>query len=137
MTVACAGCKCGAVEVEISAPVEVAVNCHCTMCRSINGSAFSTYAPLASSTVRVVKGSESLSSYQVTSGARKHWCQSCGTPLFNTNAKYPDRTMFYYGALGDHVVLAPRANIYCSSKLPWVDSLQQIKSYDEARSTPA
>jgi hypothetical protein len=137
VTVASAGCKCGAIEIEISAPVEVAVNCHCAMCRSINGSAFSTYAPLASSAVHAVKGSGNLSSYQVTSGARKHWCQSCGTPLFNTNTKYPDRTMIYYGALREHATVVPRVNIYCSSRLPWVNSLQQLKSYDEARTTPA
>jgi hypothetical protein len=128
-----AGCHCGAIELEISAPIVVAVNCHCGMCRSMNGSAFSTYAPLESAAVRVASGQELLVEYQVTPGARKHWCRVCGSPLFNTNAKYPGLTMVYFGALRDHTAVAPRANIHCSSKVPWVDSLAQLNSYDESR----
>jgi hypothetical protein len=130
-----ASCRCGAVELEISGPITMAVNCHCNLCRSMNGSAFSTYAPLESTMVRLTRGQEVLAGYQVTSGARKHWCRECGTPLFNTNVIYPDRTMVYYGALRNQPAVAPRVNIYCANKLPWVDSLATLRSFDEARTS--
>jgi hypothetical protein len=36
-------CNCGAVRYTTNGEVQIIVNCHCNMCRSINGAAFSTY----------------------------------------------------------------------------------------------
>jgi hypothetical protein len=134
---ATASCKCGAVELDIGAAPTVAVNCHCHLCRSINGTAFSTYVPVQSSEVRVAKGGDNLGRYGVTDHAVKHWCRTCGTPLFNTNTIYPGMAMVYLGALRSQHSLAPRANIFCSSKLEWVDTISQLKSYPEARDARA
>jgi hypothetical protein len=78
-----AGCRCGAVLPELSAPLAVAENRHCGMCPNMSSSAFSTYGPLESATVRGAIRQELLAEYQVTPGARRHRCRVCGSPLFN------------------------------------------------------
>lgn len=134
---ATAACQCGAVELSITPPPAAAVNCHCNMCRGINGSAYTTYAPVQSSTVDIGKGQEHIAQYQITVNAAKHWCRLCGTPLFNTNLLYPGMTMVYLGALKGHELPEPRANIYCSSKLSWVDSIATLKNFSDSRRAPA
>jgi hypothetical protein len=128
-----AQCKCGAIELRISAPAVAAVNCHCNLCRGMNGGAFSTYVPVSSAELHFAKGREMLVTFPATPRVQKHWCGICGTPLFNTNTLYPDKAMVYLGALQDHPAIPAKANIYCSSKLPWVDSVRDLKSYAEAR----
>ena len=78
-----------------------------------------------------------MASYQVTPNAVKHWCKLCGTPLFNTNQIYPGMMMVYLGSILGCEALVPRANIYCSSKLEWVDSVATLKSYAESRQARA
>ena len=133
MTESIAGCRCGAVELVITVPVTVLGVQRGDWVPGMNGGAFSTYAPLSRDAVRVSRGQDVLVSYAVTPRATKHWCGACGTPLFNRNVKYPDLTMVYYGALHDAESVTPRANIYCTSKLAWVDSIATLKSYDETR----
>ena len=128
-----AACKCGSVQISVSSPVTKAVNCHCSMCREINGGAFTTYAPVPLADISVVAGNENLATYQVTSNAQKNWCRKCGTPLFNTNKLYPGFAMLYLGAVRNHTGIAPTANVYCSSKLPWIDTLSALKTFDGPR----
>ncbi|MGH2509418.1 MAG: GFA family protein, partial [Ktedonobacteraceae bacterium] len=57
-------CACGNVTYRCNDPVQV-VNCHCTLCRSINGSAFSTYVVAKADTVEI-SGQNHLETYAVT-----------------------------------------------------------------------
>jgi hypothetical protein len=128
-----ASCKCGSVEIRVAVFPTVSVNCHCQMCRKMNGAAFSTYVPVLTSDTSVSRGGDLIGSYPVTARASKHWCQTCGTPLFNTNSLYPGMSMLYLGALPEFNAIAPRANIFCSSKLAWVDTITHLTNYAEAR----
>ncbi len=126
-------CHCGAVHYRISGAVKGVVNCHCNSCRQRSGAAYSTYCVVAEGDFQVVQGEEQLSAYQVTELSRKHFCAACGTPLYNTSDRYPGLRMAYYGTLTDHAALVPVVNIYCESKLAWVDGVVGLKSYDRSR----
>ncbi|MDE2346116.1 MAG: GFA family protein [Gammaproteobacteria bacterium] len=123
-------CRCGAVEYRATGGIKGLVNCHCELCRSINGSAFSSYVVVALEGLSVGKGRERVSRYQVTDGAVKHYCSTCGTPLFNTNpVRYPGLAMLYLGAVRNHPVLAAPINIYSESKLSWVDAIAEAQNF--------
>jgi hypothetical protein len=79
-TNAVVSCRCGAVLISLTESLALAVNCHCELCRSINGAAFTTYVPVKASTVQITQGRQSVSMYRVTPGAERHWCRDCGTP---------------------------------------------------------
>jgi len=125
-------CKCGSIQFTTSNSLQL-VNCHCTLCRSINGTAFTSYVVTQLAELKLQSGEERLSAYSATNNAIKHFCSICGTPIYNSNAtKYPGLAMVYLGTLTDHVEMQPGLNIYCSSKLGWVDAVSSIHSFDEA-----
>ena len=120
-------CACGAVEYRLHSKILNVVNCHCNMCRKHNGSSFSTYAVLPYKSFEVTKGSEFIKTYIAGTG-QKRFCEQCGTPLFNTNEKYPGACMIFYGTLNSVAHLTPKVNVWCESKLAWLDKLPAISS---------
>lgn len=125
-------CYCGAVQYQITRPIALVVNCHCQACRARTGAAYSTYAVVAQQALNITQGAECIGAYEVAGEGTKHFCVRCGTPLYNQNARYPGRLMVYYGTLATHAGLTPAVNIYCESKLPWVDAVASFKSFDQA-----
>lgn len=125
-------CKCGAVTYSSDAPLRL-VNCHCNLCRSINGSAFSTYFVTPLAALKVVGDTTQLAEFSVSDHGIKHFCRRCGTPLYNTNsAKYPQLAMIYFGTAADHQSHEAEVNVFCSSKLDWVDDIAELHSFPEA-----
>ena len=126
MTGLVASCSCGAVRLAAEADARRIVNCHCNMCRRMNGSAFSSYVVIPHKTLSV-DGSEHVATYEVGSGALKHYCSKCGTPLFNVVARYPGACMIYLGAIEPVPAGVPSLNVYCDSMLSWVERLASIQ----------
>jgi hypothetical protein len=114
------GCACGQVLYEVcSTPLQV-VACHCRLCRSMNGAPFSAYAVVRQKDFRLTAGE--VSSYQATERTTKHFCRACGTPIFNSNPTiYKGLTMVYVGTTEDPQRHVPVMNIFCESKLEWVE----------------
>lgn len=78
-------CHCGAVRIEVDAPLEKLLACNCSTCRRFG--AIHWYVP--SSKVRLMEQREALSTYvwrAVHEG--HHFCRTCGTSLMRTG--YPD-----------------------------------------------
>ena len=84
------------------------------MCRSINGASFSTYAALSFHSLDITQGNEAIHEYALGTGI-KRFCKQCGTPLFNTNDKYPGACMIYIGTLNSIDDLNPGVNVWCDS----------------------
>lgn len=127
------GCHCGTVNYRITGTVKGVVNCHCNACRKMSGAAYSTYCVVAEDDFRLTKGAEQLAVYQVSENTRKHFCAACGTHVYNTNNRYPGLRMMPYGTLAGHANLAPAANIYCESKLAWVDGIAGLRNFERSR----
>lgn len=117
-------CKCGQVHYVIDGPIRKVVNCHCTICRTMNGGAYSTYVVIMEKDLTIRAGHESLGAYNVVGTAIKRFCVECGTPLYNVNPdRYPGAAMVYLGTLDDHKGLLPEVNIYRENQLLWVDMI--------------
>lgn len=123
-------CGCGGVEYTVNSKILNIVNCHCNMCRNHNGSSFSTYAVAPSKSLEIIIGKELINQY-AAGDALKHFCSNCGTPLFNTNQKYPGACMLFSGTLSNVESLVPKINVWCESKLAWVDNLTEIASFSQ------
>ena len=125
-------CICGQVKYSVSGPVLQVVACHCTLCRRMSGSAFSSYVVVKEQDFSVDHGKEGLTSYEVTDRTTRHFCAKCGTPVFNLNpTMYAGLAMLYLGTLEGHEDNAPRINIFCESKLPSVTTNEQSKSFPQ------
>ena len=131
MTSLAGQCRCGLVHYENCGKIVTMVNCHCNLCRAMNGSAFSSYVVVMRGNLSVT-GEENLRAYPVTQRSTKSFCGVCGTPLFNLNPSlYPGFAMLYFGTLADNAALLPGINTYCDDKLAWVDSIAQASSFGQ------
>lgn len=125
-------CKCGEVRYVIDGPIRRVVNCHCTLCRAMNGGAYSSYAVILEKDLSIRAGGESLGAYNVVGTAVKRFCLKCGTPLYNVNpSRYPGAAMVYLGTLDGHERLNPEVNIYCANQLPWVNAIRDAENVAE------
>ena len=59
-------CICGQVKYSVSGLVLQVVACHCTLCRRMSGSAYSSYVVVKEQDFSVDHGKEGLTSYEVT-----------------------------------------------------------------------
>ncbi|MFK5927324.1 MAG: GFA family protein [Desulfuromusa sp.] len=124
-------CTCGAVQYEITKRSRLIVNCHCTICRKANGSAFSTYASVLESSFSIIKGADSIQNYALGEKGEKNFCGICGSPIFNKNNKYPGFHMVHYGSLNIPNNIEPSVNVFFGNKLPWVCSIEQLNSFEQ------
>lgn len=85
----------------------------------MSGAPFSVYVVVREKDFRLTAGE--TSGYRATDRTTKHFCASCGTPVFNANpATYKGLAMLYLGTTEHPESYEPRMNIFCESKLEWV-----------------
>jgi len=123
-------CFCKAVQYHITSAISMAVNCHCNNCKKISGAAFASMAVVRERHLEIVSGEGCLATYQLSENLTKHFCNRCGTPIFNRNSRYPGRCMVALGSLDDPRVVIPSVNVHCENRLDWVildDKLQNFK----------
>ena len=123
-------CNCQAVKFRVAGDIKRIVNCHCNLCRKMNGAAFSTYVAVLKADFKLITGE--LSFFDVTENARKHFCGKCGTPIFNSNPKYAGLNILHLGSLDSLDSLKPEVNIYDESKVGWLDSLPDLLTFEKS-----
>lgn len=129
-------CHCALIKFRVDRDkIKSIVNCHCNFCRSMNGAAFSTYATVAEDGFTIICGDEKLKLYQVSANTQKCFCINCGTPIYNINPKYKGLKILHFGTVipPDLKDFVPKVNLYCESKLEWVDYLNSIESWPQNR----
>jgi len=125
-------CACGAIHYRITTRIRQAVNCHCSMCRRHNGAAFSSYAVVPEKFFEIDDAEGKLANYPFSERVHKHFCSTCGTPIYNTNSRYAKYLMVFLATLDEPQQIVPNANIFCSNRLDWTGAVDAIDSYPEA-----
>jgi len=122
-------CNCGDVGYSAGNAVNAVVNCHCNLCRKMNGSTFSTYVVVPDEEFEPIRGE--LNSVKVSHNATKSFCSRCGTPIYNKNPKFGGLKILYLGSIDSEVSSQAQFNIYCESRLSWVMQRASIRSFDQ------
>ena len=123
-------CYCDQVTYELESEPTLIVNCHCDFCRSHSGSAFSSYVMYPLSSFKLITGERNIAEYTMERGT-KHFCNNCGTPIYNIVKKNPEGCMIYLGTLENLDKFTPRRNIWCENKLEWVFNISSIRSLEQ------
>ena len=123
-------CLCRAVKYNLNGPIKAVANCHCNTCKKITGGVFGTIAVIGEQELEIIEGQDILTSYQVSEKAIKHFCRTCGTPVFVSHTKYPGHCMLHVGSLDDPGLATPAINIFCESMLPWVNGIAELQCFD-------
>lgn len=123
-------CTCGGVHFVLDGEPHLTINCHCTICRKANGSAFSTYAIFSREDLRITEGAGDIQSAPVGMKATKHFCRNCGTPLYELHQDAIETCMVFLGAIDTGGALVPIANTFCQTSLPWAFALDKLIKHE-------
>lgn len=126
-------CSCNSINFEIDAAAIVKiVNCHCNLCRKMNGSVFSSYVAIKENGYDLINGHDNIASHKRSQNATKSFCRTCGTPIYNSNpTQYPDLKILYLGVLENAGQFNIDANIFCDSRLTWIKGITKIPSFKQ------
>ena len=120
-------CLCGAVEYQFTAPFQMMIHCHCSMCRKHHGAAFATFVAAPYSAFRWIHGEDAIEKYKSSEhGARSH-CRQCGSvgPTLLPESGF---ALAPAGNLDGDPGIRPQAHMFVGSKSGWYaigDSLPQ------------
>ena len=104
--------------------------CHCLECRRATGSAFNTSLVVRATDFRIASGEDVLSFHESSAGNLRHFCSSCGSPIFKRFPLPPEILTVRAGTLTSDPGVRPLAHIWVSEKAPWhqiADGLPQHK----------
>ncbi|MEH6550042.1 MAG: GFA family protein [Pseudomonadales bacterium] len=114
-------CHCGTVRWEARLPHKVALNCHCNMCRSLNGADYSSWVIVPSNHFKQLCGLDSVTSYKASENFTKSFCSKCGSTISCiNNDKFPDHIYFAKGNITSKYSLPPEIQVYTKDKADWV-----------------
>jgi hypothetical protein len=114
------GCLCGAVRITISAPPIITRVCWCRLCQALGGGSATVNVCFPADAVQV---EGVMTDYPCTaeSGSRmhRHFCPTCGAPLFSAAESRPHLTFLRAGALDDPEIARPAMTIWTSQAPTW------------------
>ena len=126
-------CFCGLVEYEAELDGGVIGICHCRDCQIFSGSAFRTSGIVAPQQFKFTRGSPRYFDKKADSGAvrRMAFCGECGTHLCSLPADEKDGFVSIRVASSHQFdQLKPVAEIFCSSRVPWLSDLEGTTEFD-------
>jgi len=93
----------------------------------MNSTPVSTYGVVLETEFEVTNGK--LSVFKLKENAEKHFCSHCGTAIYNKNPRFPGLALVYLYSLDTDNLPEPQVNVFCESKLDWLDNLVEIPSF--------
>ena len=123
------GCYCGAVRYKVADAFTYALNCHCSQCRRVTGSAFKPFAGISADKLKVTKGKNHLLIFGEDANHDAH-CKLCGSLLYSLvrDGAFVHVTL---GTLADEPTIRPAAHIFVGSKAPWFTISDKLPQYEE------
>jgi len=106
-------CLCGAVRFEIAGRLRPVIACHCVQCRKQTGSYMSATA-VKDKYLKLIEA-RGLKWYQSSEGARRGFCQECGSTLF-WKGDGRDYTAIAAGSIDGVLGVPLEGHIFCESK---------------------
>ena len=120
-------CRCGVVEIEISAEPIVQFYCHCDDCQAVHGGAYAPESVYSADAVKVVRGDPTT--WRLKRNPR-FTCRECGTRLFTDVEAF--RVRGVNGFLLPKGSFQPAFHMHCRFAVrPVVDELPHYKGMPE------
>jgi len=124
-------CLCGGISYEIHAPLSDVINCHCSMCRKAQGSAFRTRASVKVSDFEFLSGKDLLTFYESSPGEKRSFCGVCGATIITKFDYNPEVYGFALGTLDTDPKIEIERHIFTKYKAPWYEITDNIPQIEE------
>jgi hypothetical protein len=137
-------CYCGAVQLAFPTQGPGLLStflCHCTDCRKITASTFSSGFSILDTHLTHVRGRENLTAYTQTATIASgnpmtnYFCRTCGTLMYRIGNK--GASLLRIGTVDDfhlqETKLRPKREIWCKDRIGWLSALEGTEQYATAR----
>ncbi|KAH7082951.1 Mss4-like protein [Paraphoma chrysanthemicola] len=120
-------CVCGNVRYEVQGNSEASILCHCSDCRKISGSTYSSNSIFSDEGFKVSQGSPKQHK-KVADGGNEivsNFCGDCGSTMWRTGATFPGKLIVKAGTLDDTSILdnyKVDAELYAPTRPKWVNA---------------
>ncbi len=120
-------CRCGEIELRVSAQPILTMACHCRGCQRMSASAFSLSAAIPVAGFEVVRGETVLGGLR-NPELRHHFCPRCLTWLYTQFM--PEFVNLRVTMLDDPSWFSPYLETWTSTRLPWA-ATGAVHAYEE------
>jgi hypothetical protein len=124
-------CLCRAVVFEYTGEPHWTVYCHCESCRRATSSPITTWISVPRGALRFTTGSPRY--FMSSPGARRGFCETCGSPLTYEHERIPDEVHLYAVSLADPAPVGPSAHVFTAEQLPWFEVHDGLPRYAATR----
>jgi len=125
-------CLCGKVHYQITAEPLFTHACHCTHCQKITGTSYWLSMFVLAKDFKITQGAPAVATPPQKYGiAHKHYCSDCNCNIYGTHSMLPDIVLPATGTFNDTTWFTPQANIYVSSKQPWVKLDKDVPQFEK------
>ncbi|KAF2849776.1 hypothetical protein T440DRAFT_508580 [Plenodomus tracheiphilus IPT5] len=116
--------------------------CHCTDCRKITASMFTSAFAIADTHLKHLRGRENLTQFTqkhtIASGLAmsNYFCKTCGSLMYRTGPAAPNAFLCRLGTVDDFNLveqnLAPQLEVYVKDRVSWCGGVQVqgVKQFD-------
>jgi hypothetical protein len=121
-------CHCGRVRYEAEVDPERVVICHCTDCQTISGGPYRVNVPVLIDRI-TLSGEPRTYVKRGDSGdeVATAFCPQCGAALYSSKGESPAFLFLRLGAVRQRAQLAPKAQGFCRSALPWAMDITAVR----------
>lgn len=123
-------CLCGAVSFKIENGISDIIHCHCSLCRKNSGTAYATNGFVNTEDFHILSGQDNLSTFSFKPGRNRHFCKTCGSPIYSSNEDDKSRIRIRLGAIDSEVTERPISHNFVTSKASWEDLDADLPRYD-------
>jgi len=130
-------CHCGQVTYQADIDPEKVEVCHCTDCQTLSGSAFRVVVPAEPGSFKLLSGQPKTYVKVAESGNKlvQGFCPTCVTSLYAHALAgephiRPPIVGLRVGAIKQRAQLAPKAQYWTRSRLPWVPAINELSEVE-------
>jgi len=123
------GCRCGAIRYEATGEPAHHALCHCRDCQMASGAPMVAWLAMPTDGFAVTKGEPA--SYHGAGASVRHFCSTCGTPLFFVNEEMlPGIVDINSVTLDEPDASAPDAQIQVADRREWMSRLDEMTEFE-------
>ncbi len=125
-------CLCGAVAYEVTTPIKVVHNCHCSRCRKARAAAHATNGFTSIDGVKIIKGADKLKIFRPPDAKffSQVFCTECGSGMPRLDESR-GIAIIPYGSLDDAPEHTPDDHIFTGSKATWYEIADDLPQFEE------